>query len=363
MPCDKTLFNLVPCDSGLEQRFAQFLDGADDVVAFCKNAGPQALRITYLNHLNRPCSYIPDFIVRLSDGKHALIELKGQEKLWDSELKAQAAEHWCQYVTKATTTPWHYTYIPEHVLQETTANQLGMVMSTCETHKQEILATLKNKGTTLALPFTAPPDDEGAVDFFTQERMDALSPNNQEVATDSYDIYTFLKNREGTNNYAPAFQPFLPSLDKVAEQAIIASVRKHLPKQREQIEDFFEASMKQGDKHQIRLTKNIMLGVRHGSFYSALGTLSTCIDYALHGKQETRKGVQRALQQSLKPVLTNEHVLSCLQSVNNFRNRYVAHYSEQETPTQEEIETMLRLWAETLGLLETLLHDLTRDAR
>ncbi|MDR0534971.1 MAG: hypothetical protein LBG65_01210 [Puniceicoccales bacterium] len=45
----RTLFNLVPCNRRLEAAFTDFLERAADVAAFVKNAGPQCLRIDYLD--------------------------------------------------------------------------------------------------------------------------------------------------------------------------------------------------------------------------------------------------------------------------------------------------------------------------
>ena len=51
---------------------SQFLDHASDVVAFAKNAGPQALRIDYSTRQSQLAFYTPDFLVRLTDGGSGL---------------------------------------------------------------------------------------------------------------------------------------------------------------------------------------------------------------------------------------------------------------------------------------------------
>ncbi|HSF48286.1 MAG TPA: hypothetical protein VLA73_07985 [Burkholderiales bacterium] len=75
---ERTVFNLVPCNRALEAGFAEFCNKATDIVAFAKNAGPQALRVDYLGDAGRPALYLPDFLVRGADGKHYLVETKGQ---------------------------------------------------------------------------------------------------------------------------------------------------------------------------------------------------------------------------------------------------------------------------------------------
>ncbi|MBC6444482.1 MAG: DEAD/DEAH box helicase family protein [Alphaproteobacteria bacterium GM202ARS2] len=360
IPGKKTLFNLVPCDSSLEQRFAQFIDGASDVVAFAKNAGPQALHVNYFNRLRRPCIYIPDFIVRLDDSRCVLVELKGQEDR-DVGLKVDAAESWCKIISKATKTPWQFLYVPEHVLQAAKTARLAMLMSTCDTYKKELLEETKNKNATQRLPFDAPLDNQRGETFYNKKRMAALSPRGTKAALDAYDLYDYLNNKEDTDSYAPAFQPLLLPLDHVADKIIIASIRRHLPDHPQEVRMFYDQSLYHAkDKKEEGFIKKIRMGLFYGNFHSALGILSTCIDYALNRETE-REGVLMALQHSLKPVLTNKRTLWCLQSVNHFRNHYVAHYSGKAKPTEEQVKWMLRLWVETLGILETLLGDLTRE--
>ena len=65
---EKTLFNLVPCHSHFEADFARWLDSAPDVIAFAKNAGPQALRIDYINAAGRIARYIPRFLYPRQQG-------------------------------------------------------------------------------------------------------------------------------------------------------------------------------------------------------------------------------------------------------------------------------------------------------
>jgi type III restriction enzyme len=51
--------------------------------------------IPYL-HDGRPHDYVPDFIVRLDNGLHVILETKGYDEL--EEVKAQAAYRWCDAV-------------------------------------------------------------------------------------------------------------------------------------------------------------------------------------------------------------------------------------------------------------------------
>ena len=75
--------NKVPCHTDLEKRFADFLDGAKDVVRYFKNER-LGFSVTYYEG-NRPRQYFPDFIIsaREADGREVmwLAETKGEMRL------------------------------------------------------------------------------------------------------------------------------------------------------------------------------------------------------------------------------------------------------------------------------------------
>ena len=108
---EKTLFNLVPCHSHFEADFARWLDAASDVVAFAKNAGPQALRIDYINAAGRIARYIPDFFIRDNKGTCFLAETKGMPDA-NAEHKARAARAWCRAASQSGAS-WTYLFVPQ----------------------------------------------------------------------------------------------------------------------------------------------------------------------------------------------------------------------------------------------------------
>ena len=77
-----------------EQSAAYILDTHKAVDAFVKNAG-LGFAIPYV-HNGRGHDYQPDFIVRLKDGRHLIVETKGFDELAD--VKAAAAERWVEAV-------------------------------------------------------------------------------------------------------------------------------------------------------------------------------------------------------------------------------------------------------------------------
>ena len=107
---DKTLFNLVPCHRHFEKEFAEWLDRAKEVAAFAKNAGPQALRIDYLDVEGRIARYIPDFFVRDTNGDYFLVETKGFPDM-NVKQKALAAISWCQTASGTSGVSWKYLFV------------------------------------------------------------------------------------------------------------------------------------------------------------------------------------------------------------------------------------------------------------
>jgi type III restriction enzyme len=108
----KTLFNLVPCNHGLEVAFSKFVGGFPDVIAFAKSAGPQSLRIDYLSGGTPLAFYTPDFFVHGSDNNYCLVETKGRADQ-NVSSKARAAVGWCK-AASSKTAKWNYVYVPLH---------------------------------------------------------------------------------------------------------------------------------------------------------------------------------------------------------------------------------------------------------
>ncbi|MEX2609162.1 MAG: DEAD/DEAH box helicase family protein [Gemmatimonadota bacterium] len=99
-PCFETRrshVNLVAADTGSwEQATAFALEASDRVSAYVRNDHLGLLIPYEFNRLAR--SYLPDFVVRLADGTHLVLEVKGYEREEDRE-KHTAAERWADAVT------------------------------------------------------------------------------------------------------------------------------------------------------------------------------------------------------------------------------------------------------------------------
>ena len=118
---EKSHLNYVVQDSKWEQSAAYHLDTHSAVTAFVKNQG-LGFAIPYL-HNEQQHSYIPDFIVRLDNGIHLILEPKGHDDL--AEVKAQAAERWVRAVNAdGTYGEWRYAVArdPNHIPRLLTAS-------------------------------------------------------------------------------------------------------------------------------------------------------------------------------------------------------------------------------------------------
>ena len=64
-------------------------------------------KIQYLANTGNLRNYYPDFVAVAADGRHYLIETKGQE---DTNVanKDRAASHWCRNATALTGASWQY---------------------------------------------------------------------------------------------------------------------------------------------------------------------------------------------------------------------------------------------------------------
>jgi type III restriction enzyme len=120
----KSHLNYVVADTKQwEQAAAYHLDGHPRVTAFVKNQG-LGFAIPYL-HDGQGHDYIPDFVVRLSNGVHLILETKGHDPL--EQVKAQAAQRWVDAVNAdGSFGEWRYAVVRDmNRVRETVDGVLG----------------------------------------------------------------------------------------------------------------------------------------------------------------------------------------------------------------------------------------------
>lgn len=110
----RSIFSAQPCDSGLEVQFCGFLDRCADVSAFAKLAREVRFSLEYRAEGGRLAYYYPDFVVRLTDDQHLVIETKGIADL-DVPHKDERATAWAVDATVASGVRWSYVRVDEEL--------------------------------------------------------------------------------------------------------------------------------------------------------------------------------------------------------------------------------------------------------
>ncbi|MGH8507716.1 MAG: type III restriction endonuclease subunit R, partial [Gammaproteobacteria bacterium] len=99
----KSLFSKIvgePHAGGFELSFARFLDAASDVTAFAKNYLAVGFKIDYVKTDGDLSNYVPDFLVKSTDGTVWIVETKGRAEL-DLPQKMSRLKQWCSDATSA----------------------------------------------------------------------------------------------------------------------------------------------------------------------------------------------------------------------------------------------------------------------
>jgi type III restriction enzyme len=331
LPAELSPFNLVPCNRQLEVAFAQFANTrASDVVAFAKNAGPQALRIDYLAGGNRLAFYTPDFLVRLKSGNYYLVETKGRE---DREVpaKARAAKEWCKSASNKTV-KWEYLYIPEGTFQHFNNDSMEALARSCA---PALVDLIEEAGTQqMTLPFgevSEAKKEEDLSEFISKEALEALPSRYRRAIEEAVSLFKFLENKGGS--MAACFQPMLAVLDEAAKGLILTSLQPSVPGREAQSAYFFPPLGRLDGKNENWLRKNgdsLKRATVHRIFMMPLGLLTFCFEYARQDElrvggvfAEVKKAFSRFNASKLPAKVT---------AIKDFRNNYIAH---QDTDSHE----------------------------
>lgn len=354
LPATKTMFNLVPCDSGFESELASFFDDCSDVTAFARNAGPQKLILDYLAHNGRPALYWPDFFVRTKAGHYYLIEAKGAE---DSTvaLKAKAASEWC----KAASTPqrkWRYLYIPQTIFEQVSELSVEALASACEPKLQSLIKSLET--TQLELPMEDTPEEVRKVrtDRFTEGLdISGLPESIRHFVEQAVNQLDYDK-RVGNKRLNAAFTVLLEPFEVLCGQLLRQEMTSYIPTSHDERKYYFDPyldSLPQRvraelQKHQRNLQRNLL----HGAHSNRIGNLLFCLAFA--GDQDfagikaggiwddVAEAFAEPDLQALRPTLG---------TMNEFRNRRVVHV-EQPITDVATAEANLRTWIEGIVQLQ-----------
>lgn len=350
----KTPFNLVPCNRELEVALSQFLDNAPDVAAFCKNAGPQALRIDYLAAGGRLAFYTPDFIVRSADGNY-LLETKGREDK-DVPHKARAAVAWCK-AASTKSVKWQYLYVPEGVFSAVSGNTLAELSRSCAPALAGLLQ--EAVGPQMALPIYETEETPAlAVDeFISTATLDTLPPRYRKSVEQAVTLFRFLEKKESAT-FGPVFQPLLGPLDEAATALIIERLSPSVPADPQGQKAFFEpyyGSLKKTDiDYHDRHAKNLRRTLVFRNGLMPLGLLEFCLKYP--GQSHTVGGVFGAVRENFSD-LSDGPFPDQVVAIYDFRNSHVAHVNV-ELSDRAVASTGLKQWIDGLAALHGVLRRL-----
>ena len=113
LAANKSIFNKIVGEvnsGGFELKFASFLNEAVDVMAFTKNYLAIGFKFDYVKANGDLSNYVPDFIVRDTQGTVWIIETKGREEL-DLPQKMERLRQWCADATAADENGTRYDFI------------------------------------------------------------------------------------------------------------------------------------------------------------------------------------------------------------------------------------------------------------
>lgn len=351
-PAERTLFNLVPCNRDLEVTLTHWVDSAGDVAAFCKNAGPQCLRIDYLAAGGRLAFYTPDFLVRKKDGHYLLVETKGREDR-DVPAKARAAIAWCKSAsTKAV--KWEYLYVPQGVFDRFDGSKIEELARACEPALKALLEEAETAQP--LLPFEQAEEaaaPAGMEEFIPPDALKALPSNTSAMVCQAVQLFRFFENKPGLL-LSPVFTPLLGPIDKAAEDLVFDRLIDSLPKEETAQRGFFAPYMKVGGGRAKFLQENgqrLRKLLVYKSAISPTGALQFCLQYA-ESPADGVTGVFKAIRQGFLD-LRGKGLSKLLAEVYGFRNTYVAH-QEKELKVVAEAREALKKWIGLVVWLEGL---------
>jgi type III restriction enzyme len=135
IPARKSLFNKIvgePNADGLELAFAKFLDDAPDVAAFAKNYLAVGFKVEYVKANGDLSNYIPDFIVKTTNGTVWIVETKGRAEL-DLPQKMKRLAQWCADATTASAAEggpaYGFVYVDQEGFERNPPNTFAALMA------------------------------------------------------------------------------------------------------------------------------------------------------------------------------------------------------------------------------------------
>ncbi len=349
IPAEHTPFNLVTCNRGLEVSMSQFLDRAPDIAAFAKNAGPQCLRIDYSTRQSQLAFYTPDFLVRLSNGAHVLMETKGRADR-DVPLKAKAAASWCKAASKGKA-KWAYLYVPQEIFEGFAETSVEVLARACEPSLQDLLEEAVEPQ--MVLPFgDARPDADRLAEFISPGDLSTLPKAHQKMVQQAVELFFYSAKKQG-QSLAPAFTPLLGPLDEAARAVMLKILEPVMPVERGAQQVFFEPVLDGLSKNEAEMCRrrgsDLKRTLVDHAGLSPIGLFRWCLQQPRE-KKPTAGGVFLAVYERFGSV--SDETYKFISRINTFRNDYIAHQTKELSDAQlakaalsEWIKGLVVIWA------------------
>lgn len=348
IPATHTAFNLVTCNRGLEVGMSQFLDRAPDVAAFAKNAGPQCLRIDYSTRQSQLAFYSPDFLVRLNDGSHVIIETKGRVDR-DVPLKARAAAAWCKAATKGKT-KWRYLYVPQDSFEGFTEASVEMLARVCEPSLRDILEEAVEPQMVLTFG-DARPEAERLAEFISPGDFATLPKGHQKRLLQAIETFSFLAKKPD-QSLAPSFTALLGPLDDASLALMLKILEPVMPADQRARQEFFEPNLGGLSQKEAEMFKrngsNLRRTLADRAGMSPIGLLRWCVQQPREKKLPVG-GIFAQVHERFAFIGDEDYKL--ISRINTFRNEYVAHQGKELTDVAqakaalvEWLRGLVRIW-------------------
>lgn len=342
---ERTLFNLVPCNRSLEESFTLFSDLADDVAAFAKNDGPQAIRIDYEGTNNRHAFYTPDFFIRSTNGKYYLVETKGEIEQ-EVFAKARAAVAWCSSASQ-NGSKWEYLFVPEEIFRRFNDTSMEKLYDACQPELSRLIDVATRQQP--VLPFYETSDQEKQINralFIREDDFLLLPEKYQKSITAAMDLFTFIKTKN--QSFSPCFTPLLKSIDNASATLIKGLLMPEVPSDKVDRDRYFLPDLSWIQQSQVDWLKKNGAGLKkalaYGSFIMPIGMLCFCLEYARMDPPMNVDGVFDSIRVHFSR-FNKSQLLERLEHIRNFRNTYVAHSNDDEELTNVELtKTELKNW-------------------
>jgi len=341
-----TAFNLVPCSNAFEADMARFLARAPDVAAFCKNGGPEAVRIDYQNHTGRLAHYTPDFLIRKTNGDYVMLETKGRVDI-DVPLKIRAAIAWCE-AASSSGIQWDYLYVPEDIFGKADDDHLEALFPLCGPATQNLI----RERIEAPLSLEKGNLERLTVDEFVLEKdLDRLPPKPKKCVQEAIALFKFLENKEDVS-YAAVFTPLLGAIDEAAKAFIITTLKASIPGDQNQRQRFFEPDLTvlrpRDESFHKRQAINLRRTLIENDGVMPMGLLKWCLEYAKNPKVPPG-GIFIAVKTRFEDLAKTE-LLDTVGKIYSFRNEYIAH-QEKELDDKNEAKQVLKDWIKGLDLI------------